>query len=489
MEQYNLKKDKTMTQKVYTKPPKTIFVVHLFILPLFIIIMYVCPAYGDMGRILTDSADVREDSQKAIIFHNFDEEVLILGTELVSDRKTKILRFIPLPSEPKVSLAEGEPFERVSELIKKHHLAFLFHTKSGSGASSEPVELRFNAKLGAHDVTVVKINQIDKFGNWVQKFLNDKGLSLGKDYQGVEEIAENYVKRDIKYFVFDLVDVAPEAHFVKPLVYRFKSRKLYYPLKTSNTFGGAGGIDLILISPVTLCEPLDLYPCMNTLGGQASTSAYILRAEAESVYAPAREFFRENGSIFMQFIRYHGKYDFNDDILIDISQSPRTALFGPPPEVGLDQIFSKFGGIPGFREQVETLEATIAAIEIETGRFELKLKAAKEGPGNPENALFFENHIDKLRAEYWKHKEMSPADYIVPEKKTVKMKMTHVYQQGDLLEIKGISRSGPFYHVAGIKGNNYQVLIPGKTYQLTICPVYPRDYPFQSYYVYIEDFK
>lgn len=37
---------------------------------------------ADMGRILATDATVSEESQKAIILHNFDEEVLILGTDL-----------------------------------------------------------------------------------------------------------------------------------------------------------------------------------------------------------------------------------------------------------------------------------------------------------------------------------------------------------------------------------------------------------------------
>jgi hypothetical protein len=37
MEQDNLKEDKTMTQKVHAKPPKTIFVAQVIIIPLFMI--------------------------------------------------------------------------------------------------------------------------------------------------------------------------------------------------------------------------------------------------------------------------------------------------------------------------------------------------------------------------------------------------------------------------------------------------------------------
>jgi hypothetical protein len=43
----------------------------------------------------------------------------------------------------------------------------------------------------------------------------------------------------------------------------------------------------------------------------------------------------------MQLIRYHGEYDFDDDILIKISQAPKeeygytpsTGIFAPPPQL------------------------------------------------------------------------------------------------------------------------------------------------------------
>lgn len=60
-------------------------------------------AEADMGRIYATDAQVSEESQKAIILHSLEEEVLILGTDLKADKKTSIIRFIPFPSEPVVS--------------------------------------------------------------------------------------------------------------------------------------------------------------------------------------------------------------------------------------------------------------------------------------------------------------------------------------------------------------------------------------------------
>lgn len=494
---------------------------------LVLLSIYACPALGDMGRITTSEATVHENSQKAIIIHNLDEEILILGTDLISDRNTKILRFIPFPSEPKVSLAQGDPFEQVSELIRKYELTFLSRETKGRTSSAASVEIRFNARLGAHDVTVVKINEIGEFRRWVGEFLAGKGLTPGEDYREVEEVASDYVQRDFKHFVFDLVEVKPEIHFTEPIVYRFKSKELFYPLKTSNTFGGEGGIDLIIISPVTLCDPLHSESLPLTeeasiyikslseeetfirkvLGGdamQVSTSAQISREDLKDVDPRAEKFFQENEPVFMQLIRYWGKYGFDDDILIDISQAPREIIdeWNAGDSLPFDykelrellkSTKTKPAAVVDKKEDADLilkkacLKATLAAIKMERERFEQRLKVAKEGPGDPQNIPDFEKRIEELDAEYGKYEKMGPAHCAVPEKKTVKVKVTHAYQEGSILELKQMSRSGPFYHVAGIEGNDYELLKPDKTYQMTIYMVYPRDYPFTSHYVYIED--
>ena len=481
---------------------------------LVLLSLYAGPAYGDRGRILTydTDADVRENSQKAIILHNFEEEVLILGTDLQTDMATTILEFIPFPSEPIVTLAEGEPFQRVSELIGEHKLVFIHyqHSKGRGGMSSEtPVEIVHSARLGAHDVTVTRVDDITGFNKWVKTFLGSKGLSPGADYHDVAEVASDYVKRGINYFVFDLVDLKPGAQSVKPLVYRFKSSLMYYPLKTSNTFGGSGGIDLIIIATGTLCDPSynkalysrkkgfsDRNLCMNPLSTKnpaavrVSTSAEISIAETESVYAPAGKFFPEKESIFLQLISYYAEYNFDDDLLIDILPAPPRAMIGepyvyvPPGEFSpsdfkhLDKIYNK-------------KQATMSAIDIEIERFEQKLKAAKEGPGDPQNIPDFEKRIEKLNTERerLKNNRYPTFGYSLPQGLTVRVKVTHPYTQGSLLELVDMTRSGPFYHVAGIKGDDYKFLKPNETYRVWIDPVYPRDYPFPSYYVYIEDFK
>lgn len=304
-----------------------VFTIALFILSaLMVQPLWTHNACADMGRIHATDAQVSEESQKAIIFHNLEDEALILGADLKADKKTGIIRFIPFPSEPKVSLAVGDPFAAASELIKKKKLKFLMVTKGGT-SSGAPVEMTLHEKIGTHDITVIRINDVAGFRTWVNAFFRNKGLPQKEAYPDVEGVAEDYVKRGINYFVFDFVEVSEETRFIEPIIYRFKSKDLYYPLKTSNTFGGHGSIDLIVAAPGTLCpSPSTPYDSCSGLFGdfvftKTSTSSEVSPSELKSIYPEATDFFKANKAVFTQLIHFSGKYEFQKDIVFDLSKA------------------------------------------------------------------------------------------------------------------------------------------------------------------------
>lgn len=280
---------------------------------------------ADKGHWWPVGTNLSEDSQKAIIFHNKKEEVLILGTELKADKEIGVLEFIPFPSEPQVSLAKGNPFEKVNKLLRLKRIEFEGPIKKG-GSRSEPVEIRLSQKIGLHDVTVIKINDIKDFNKWVIDFLDKKGikkieLKALKNFSG---IAEDYIKRDIQYFVFDYVEVKKTPRFIEPLIYRFKTERLYYPLKTSNIIGGAGRIELVLILPGTLginenerVKILEVFP--NTKRPKLSSSSKAYLKELKPIYDKVDELFTDKNKIYLQMLRYSGKYEFKDDLNLDIS--------------------------------------------------------------------------------------------------------------------------------------------------------------------------
>jgi len=134
------------------------------------------------------------------------------------------------------------------------------------------------------------------------------------------------------------------------------------------------------------------------------------------------------------------------------------------------------------------IQATIKAIELEIERHQKWLEIPEEelSPGaTPKEEI--EARLKNLQADLEKYKNMKVEDCTLPEKLEVVADVTKL-KEGDFLEIEGLSRSGPFYHVVGIVGDDYTAVKKGK-YNLTLYLVYPRYYPFPSFYVYIADYK
>jgi len=289
-----------------------------FFLIAVVVSLFAGKAHADMGGIYTVDAQVSEDAQKAIILHNADEEILILGTDLKADKNVGLIRFIPFPSEPVVSLAPENAFDAASELVKKHGLKVQHFTKSGP-AVREAVSLRFHQKLGAHDITGIKVNDATQFRNWANDFFKKKGLPQKKSYPEVESVVADYVKRGIVYFVFDFVELSGPVRSIEPVEYRFKSREFYYPLKTSNTFSGDRRINLIVVCPRTMGRAFD-YVFKQSFEAETSSSSKIAAQELGGIYPDAQDFFKAQKNLYLQLINYSGEYNFDQDMIADIAK-------------------------------------------------------------------------------------------------------------------------------------------------------------------------
>lgn len=319
--------------------------------------LLVAPAAADMGQIhiRAHGVTVSESAQKAIILANDREEVLILGTELQASRKVPVVRFIPFPSEPQVSLAPHGVFERLKEIVAKYDLQYAdaFQTKGGGPKlRTSGVEVHFAARLGAHDMTVIRVKKVAAFRKWVNATFRNKGLRSPTHFKTAEAVAADYVARGIDWFVLDSVELGADTRFVDPVAYRFKTASLYYPLKTSNTFGGHGDIELYIVAPTTLCAPgsniLDMTldkavdakghatgeACLN-LRAKASSSAELIPAEhdADKLYRGADAFFGAR-PVFLQAIRYRGEYKFDADVMQKMPAGAAKAIATPEPYEG-----------------------------------------------------------------------------------------------------------------------------------------------------------
>ncbi len=296
----------------------------LLLIIAFILVLISNNSFADKGLFWWDSdARFTQNAQKAIILHNLKEEVLILETELQVNIMTEALEFIPFPSEPEVELAKGDLFKEMNKIIDKKRLSFEEMYYKGS-SPLEPVEIKESKKIGPHDITVIKINSIEGFNEWVLGFLKKKGISVKeKALRNISEIAQDYIQRGIQYFVFDYIKVENLFQKVEPLIYRFKTDKLYYPLKTSNTIGGRGRVEIVLIMPeffeglkVEMKELSKPFPHMPEL----SNHGEITISELSLIYDKLDNFFPKDKKLYVQMFRYKGVYKFRDDLNLDVSK-------------------------------------------------------------------------------------------------------------------------------------------------------------------------
>ncbi len=232
----------------------------LFLLVILGIVSLLSPLQlkADRGMIpIMPSVLIYEPSQKAIIAWNGKTEVLILSTDVYSSQKTKVLEILPLPSNPeRIEKGSFESFEAVNELIFEHAPKIQgYRQKDIVALSNESVTILFKAKIGVHDITVVKTKDSEELAYWIQDFLRKNGLDIVLNLGSAEKVIDEYTSLGFRFFVLDIIEVSDEKS-VEPILYEFKTPFLYYPLKISSIIPGDTKISLFLITTEKVSEKL-----------------------------------------------------------------------------------------------------------------------------------------------------------------------------------------------------------------------------------------
>lgn len=193
------------------------------------------PAFADKGVIAWPPVHgLEESAQNAIVGWNGKEEVLILSTDMRASGESIVLEMLPLPNNPReVKEADLNSFERLAEMIRikqrrKQPRLWLGQFRD---VPTPGVEITFHEQIGPHEVTVVKVNDLDYFLGWINSFTQEKGLEAFQPSDEFKRAVASYLEREIRFFVFDVVSVGNTRQTVNPLCYRFESDFLYYPLE------------------------------------------------------------------------------------------------------------------------------------------------------------------------------------------------------------------------------------------------------------------
>ncbi len=199
------------------------------------------------------SPDTRlyEPLQQAVIAWNGEEEILILSTNIHASDSGEVLEVLPLPSEPDVRKGDLGIFRRLE--------AWAAATLSTGGPRdsmelSKAGEVTFHKTIGAHEISVVHLLDKGRFIGWVEEYLSSLGVQDPRLPEGMEGIIEEYVRDGFEWFVFDVISVDPEVRLNEPIRYRFRTKKLYYPLRVTRMAEGDTEIKLWIMTRNPLTE-------------------------------------------------------------------------------------------------------------------------------------------------------------------------------------------------------------------------------------------
>lgn len=202
------------------------------------------PTQADGGMIPVNSVKLFEPTQNALVAWNGEEEILLLSVDIHASAATNVLSVLPLPSEPKVSRGDFATFKKATEILNKH-LPQSPVAQPSSGLSLGPMSIpgvtpgmvTFHKQLGAHDVTVMKVQDPHKFVAWSEKALRSLGSKNAAIPAWMQERIKSYLKDGINWFVFDSTQIGTGVQSKEPLRYRFATKRLFYPLKITSVSG------------------------------------------------------------------------------------------------------------------------------------------------------------------------------------------------------------------------------------------------------------
>jgi hypothetical protein len=275
--------------------------------------------FANSGMIvMAPTVELDESAQNAIVAWNGKEEIIILSKDVESSKSTLVLEVIPLPSNPEVDKGSMESFEKLVKIINEKTA----HWEITEGGEEEAimvggVEVTLHKKIGAHDVTVVKVNDLDYFVSWVEKFTSSKGFENVEISKEFKATVKNYLDKNIKFFVFDVIETSKAKRNVEPLIYRFKTNYLYYPLEitaTSDVGRSSSKINLFLITSEKIDRRLVAHTgLLPTLG--FGYDFKLSEEEVKDVSPEIRDLFRSDP--FLMDVSYMGPLNkLNRDLIV-----------------------------------------------------------------------------------------------------------------------------------------------------------------------------
>jgi len=279
--------------------------------------MFLPCVYADRGGFSPTRERVSESGQKAIIAWNGTHEVLVLSTDVSSSRESEVVELMPLPANPTISKGERQSFTKVEDLVNSYFAAtsarkiyrgpFHYSLQSVDGGPPQ-VTITFQEIIGAHFLTVVRVDDAVELVQWLEDFLENN--AYGKELPpNLDKLLSYYVQIGMNYVVIDVIKTNSTIKTVDTLMYEFQSPMLYYPLRISSLFSGNTEISLFTITNSELDGA-----CLQRMKFVKKAQFQIKQEVLPEISANLTKLF--SGNSYLCYFRFTGSLEsFDGDIL------------------------------------------------------------------------------------------------------------------------------------------------------------------------------
>lgn len=297
-----------------------IFKVLVILSLLFVFLVSCSQVWADKGGFSPEKERVSESAQKAVVAWNGTDEILMLSTDLNSSKKSEVVELMPLPSNPTISRGEKQSFLKVQELVNTYLAVAspkwrFSETQEQAGTQPPKITITFQEAIGVHYLTVVKAEEASELIQWLETFLETRGYTKELP-SNLNELFSYYIQNKMNFFVIDVIETTSTVKTIDPLVYEFRSSKLYYPLRISSLFSGDTDISLFTITSDELNDDSIIRE------GFVKKAQFQIKQEAlAEINTNMTKLFSSNPH--MCYFKFRGALEgFDGDILADFQSGP-----------------------------------------------------------------------------------------------------------------------------------------------------------------------
>jgi hypothetical protein len=483
----------------------------------------VAAAAGRESRVVPLASALLDGSASVLVVSDGREELIWFSLDAAPSGTTGELVLVPLPTNAACESSGHDPFKALAEILKRKALQCAGVPVKGVNPRGSSTAVSAGAAMAAC-FSMERIADWPGFQERAAEFCMRAGIPPPYASPELKSLVEGHLRSGIRFFLF--LRRAVQGKAGAPVVVRFRSHKVFFPLRAAKASSPNAELRLFMALPGSIGLNRAKRDITALLGISAddgatrelSSSAKIYPDELAELCGQQLMGMSAAATCYLQLLRLGGGVAFAGDLELDAGNLAPFAyvfeLFEPEavpgdlfsigelldyeqaqavradhPDWALPSATASLE-IPGHSDlKPGCLSAALRAIELEIANCQDKLEAARHGPGDPGNIRRFQERIAELRSEFLALRELRVGRYPLPEKRVLRVHTGSGVKENGLLDTEGASRSGPFYHLAGIRNGDYGQLSPRSRYELTAYLVRQRDYPFPDFYVYVSGWE